>query len=53
MMRMSRAIRWILVLAAIGAAGYFGWQRYYGPEAVAKAENAKKAAALVKPRKAG
>ena len=45
MMRMSRAIRWILVLAAIGAAGYFGWQRYYGPEAIAKVENAKKAAA--------
>jgi multidrug efflux system membrane fusion protein len=45
MMRMSRAIRWILVLAAIGAAGYFGWQHFYGPEAVAKAENAKKAAA--------
>jgi multidrug efflux system membrane fusion protein len=44
-MRMWRAIRWIVVLAAIGAAGYFGWQRFYGPEAVAKAESAKKAAA--------
>ena len=42
---MTRAIRWILVLAALGAAGYFGWQHFYGPEAVAKAENAKKAAA--------
>jgi membrane fusion protein, multidrug efflux system len=42
---MWRAIRWIVVLAAIGAAGYFGWQRFYGPEAVAKAESAKKAAA--------
>ena len=42
---MSRAIRWILLIAVIGAAGYYGWQRYYGPEAVAKAENAKKAAA--------
>jgi multidrug efflux system membrane fusion protein len=42
---MSRAIRWVLLIAAIGAAGYFGWQHYYGPEAVAKVENAKKAAA--------
>src|SRR5215475_4038000 len=42
---MSRAIRWVLLIAAIGAAGYFGWRHYYGPEAVARAENAKKAAA--------
>jgi membrane fusion protein, multidrug efflux system len=42
---MSRPIRWVVLIAAIGAAGYFGWQHYYGPEAVAKAENAKKAAA--------
>jgi multidrug efflux system membrane fusion protein len=42
---MSRAIRWVLLIAAIGAAGYFGWRYYYGPEAVAKVENAKKAAA--------
>src|SRR5262245_41427248 len=45
MMRMSRAIRWVVVLAAIGAAGYFGWQHFYGPEAKARAENAQKAAA--------
>jgi multidrug efflux system membrane fusion protein len=42
---MSRAIRWVVLIAAIGAAGYFGWQHFYGPEAIAKAENAKKAAA--------
>ena len=41
---MTRAIRWILVLAVVAAAGYFVWQRYYGPEAVAKTENAQKAA---------
>src|ERR1700760_1930991 len=42
---MSRAIRWVLLIAAIGAAGYFGWRHYYGPEAVARAESAKQAAA--------
>jgi multidrug efflux system membrane fusion protein len=42
---MKRTIRWILFIAVVAAAGYFGWQRYYGPEAVAKAENAQKAAA--------
>jgi multidrug efflux system membrane fusion protein len=42
---MKRTIRWVVFFAAIAAAGYFGWQRYYGPEAIAKAENAAKAAA--------
>jgi membrane fusion protein, multidrug efflux system len=42
---MKRTIRWVVFFAAIAVAGYFGWQRYYGPEAVAKAENAAKAAA--------
>jgi len=42
---MKRTIRWIVFFAAVVAAGYFGWQRYYGPEAVAKAEAAQKAAA--------
>src|SRR6516165_10508344 len=44
-MTTSRTIGWIVVLMAVGGAGYFGWQRYYGPEAMAKAENAQKAAA--------
>jgi membrane fusion protein, multidrug efflux system len=41
---MKRAIRWILVIAIIAAGGYFGWQRYYGPEVQAQAEAAQKAA---------
>jgi multidrug efflux system membrane fusion protein len=41
---MKRLIRWILVIAVVAAAGYFGWQRYYGAEARAKAEAAQKAA---------
>ena len=42
---MKRTIRWVVFLAAIAAAFYFGWQRYYGPEAMARAENAAKATA--------
>jgi membrane fusion protein, multidrug efflux system len=42
---MKRTILWVVFLAAIAAVGYFGWQRYYGPEAVARAENAAKMAA--------
>ena len=43
---MKKSTRWVLSLAAIAvAAGYWGWQKYYGPEAVARAENAAKMAA--------
>jgi len=41
---MKRLIRWVFVIAVVAAAGYFGWQRFYGPEATAKAEAAQKAA---------
>ena len=44
-MKKSRTVGWILFVAAIAAAGYFGYQRYYGAEATAKAESAQKAAA--------
>src|SRR6266436_5531326 len=44
-MKKSRTIRWVLLVAAIAVAGYFGWQRFYGPEATAKAANAQKSAA--------
>ncbi len=44
-MKKSRTIRWVLLVAAIAVAGYFGWQRFYGPEAAAKAANAQKSAA--------
>ena len=29
-MSMSRTIGWVLLIAAVGAAGYYGWQRYNG-----------------------
>ena len=32
-MKTSRTISWIVLLAAIGGAGYYGWQRYQGGEA--------------------
>jgi multidrug efflux system membrane fusion protein len=38
-----RAIRWVLLIAALAAAGYFGWQRFRHPE-TATADNAQKAA---------
>src|SRR6516165_1085697 len=44
-MKKSRTVGWILFVAAIAAAGYFGYQRYYGAEATAKADSAQKAAA--------
>jgi membrane fusion protein, multidrug efflux system len=44
-MKTSRTIGWIVFLLAVGGAGYFGWQRFYGPEAMAKAADAQKAAA--------
>src|SRR5712664_71205 len=30
-MTKSRTIRWILPIAALAVAGYFGWQRWHGP----------------------
>src|SRR6476620_3203948 len=37
-MSWSRTIRWGLLIAAIGAAGYFGWQRTTGERAVQAAQ---------------
>jgi membrane fusion protein, multidrug efflux system len=42
---MSRSIRWVLLIAVVVGLGYFGWQRYYGPDAAAKAANGQKSAA--------
>ena len=42
---MKKTIRWILLIAIVAGAGYYGWHRYYGPEATAKVEAARKAAA--------
>jgi multidrug efflux system membrane fusion protein len=41
-MTKSRTIGWVLLIAAVGAAGYFGWQRFYGPNPSAKTESAQK-----------
>jgi len=47
-MTKSRTIRWILPIAVLGAVGYFGWQRFHGPDAATKAENAQKSAAATR-----
>lgn len=39
----SRPLVWVLLISAAAALGYFGWQRFYGPQA-GKAESAQKAA---------
>src|SRR6266478_4180017 len=41
-MTTSRTIGWVLLIAAVGAVGYFGWQRFYGPNPSAKTESAQK-----------
>jgi membrane fusion protein, multidrug efflux system len=43
-MTKSRTIRWILLIAAVGLLGYFGWQRFSGQEQATAANNAQKAA---------
>jgi multidrug efflux system membrane fusion protein len=40
-MTKSRTIRWVLLISAVVALSYFGWQRFYAPEA-SKGENAQK-----------
>ena len=48
-MTKSRTIGWILLIAAVGAAGYFGWQRFHGPDAAARTESAQKSASAGAP----
>src|ERR1700716_129414 len=43
-MSKSRTIRWLLLIAAIAGLGYFGWQRFYGQDQAAQADNAQKRA---------
>ncbi|MGV7218639.1 efflux RND transporter periplasmic adaptor subunit [Bradyrhizobium sp. UFLA05-112] len=40
-MKKSRPILWFSLIAAVAVAGYFGWQRFYGPDA-AKTQAAQK-----------
>src|SRR3984885_5274683 len=42
-MNKSRTIRWILLVLAIGAVGYYGWQRFRGEDQAAAASNTQKA----------
>jgi multidrug efflux system membrane fusion protein len=46
-MSTSRTIRWMLFAAAVAGGGYFGWQRFHGPEAGPKSADAQKAGAQV------
>lgn len=43
-MTTSRTIRWVLLVAAVAAAGYFGWQRFHGENQATTANNAPKSA---------
>jgi multidrug efflux system membrane fusion protein len=47
-MTTSRTTRWVLLIAALAAVGYFGWQRSRGPDPAAKAD-AQKSAASTRP----
>src|SRR5438067_2013315 len=46
-MSRSRTIGWILLIAAVGAAGYFGWQRFRGEDRTAQADAQKRAPARI------
>jgi len=37
-MKKSRTIGWVVLVAAIGAAGYFGWERFHGADAAKNAQ---------------
>src|ERR1700720_622837 len=43
-MTTSRTIRWVLLIAALAAAGYFGWQRFHHGDQATAANNAQKSA---------
>src|SRR5882757_3648109 len=44
-MTRSRTIRWVLLIAALAAVGYFGWQRFQRGDQATAANNAQKSAA--------
>src|SRR6476619_1180217 len=43
-MNTSRTIRWVLLIAALAAVGYFGWQRVHRGDQATAANNAQKSA---------
>src|SRR5439155_10645071 len=48
-MTKSRTICWVLLIAALAAVGYFGWQRFSGLDQAAKTENAQKSTSSPRP----
>src|SRR3954466_13556033 len=46
-MSRPRAIRWVLLIVAIAALGYLGWQRFHGEDHQVRAESGKAASARV------
>src|SRR6202790_4587562 len=47
-MTTSRTTRWVLLIAAVGLLGYFGWQRLYGANPATSANTAQKAPPAVR-----
>jgi membrane fusion protein, multidrug efflux system len=43
-MTMSRIVRWVLLIAAVGLLGYFGWQRFHGENQAVAANKAQASA---------
>jgi multidrug efflux system membrane fusion protein len=43
-MTLARTIRWVLLVALLAAAGFYGWQRFHGESPVTTASNAQKSA---------
>jgi len=43
-MNTSRTIRWVLLITALAAVGYFGWQRFHRGDQATAANNAQKSA---------
>src|SRR5258708_19719023 len=43
-MTISRTIRWVLLFAAVGLLGYFGWQQYHRVDQASATNNAQKSA---------
>src|SRR6266550_6682612 len=44
-MSRSRTIGWVLLIAAVGAGGYYGWQKYQGAQQTAQADAQRRAVA--------
>src|SRR6202051_3521667 len=47
-MTTARTIRWVLLIAALAAIGYFGWQRFHGDHPSTAANSSQKSAPAVR-----